>query len=118
MNIYLIILLTLIASIVSSYSQMFFKKGLKKKLNSLVEILETLKNKNVLIGLFGYFVSFILYIIALKGTQLSHCGPDISSSVSIRFPHLGARPRGAGEPSGGPESCCVYSSEAVALRWV
>ncbi len=67
-------------SIVSSYSQTFFKKGgAKKKLDSLVEILETLKNKNVLIGLLA-FSELHPHMIALKGTQLPIVVPIFSSS--------------------------------------
>lgn len=80
MNIYLVILLTLIAALFTSFSQMLFKKGLPKKLNNIWEILATLKNRNIIIGLIGYVVSFSLYLIALSKTQLSIVFPIFASS--------------------------------------
>ncbi|MGD0510338.1 MAG: EamA family transporter [Candidatus Micrarchaeaceae archaeon] len=80
MNIYLIILLTLVAALFTSFSQMLFKRGLSKKLNNLWEILGTLRNKYIIIGLVGYVVSFSLYLIALSKTQLSIVFPIFASS--------------------------------------
>ncbi len=80
MNIYLVIFLTLIAALFTSYSQLLFKKGLKKRLNTVTEIIGTLKNRLIIIGLAGYVVSFTLYLIALSGSQLSIVFPIFASS--------------------------------------
>jgi drug/metabolite transporter (DMT)-like permease len=79
-NIYLVVILTLIASLLSSYCQLLFKKGLNKKLNSIFDILKSLTNKYVFGGLVGYFISFILYLIALSSAQLSIVVPIFASS--------------------------------------
>jgi drug/metabolite transporter (DMT)-like permease len=80
MNIYLVIFLTLVAALFTSYSQLLFKRGLKNKLNNLMDIINTLKNKIILLGLAGYFVGFVLYLIALKSSQLSIVFPIFASS--------------------------------------
>jgi drug/metabolite transporter (DMT)-like permease len=80
MNIYLVILLTLIASVLSSFCQLLFKRGLNKKLNSLWEILKALLNRDIIIGLVGYCISFILYLLALQSSQLSIVVPIFASS--------------------------------------
>lgn len=79
-TIYVAVTLTLIASLLSSYCQMLFKKGLNKKLNSVFEILRSLTNKYIILGLAGYLVSFILYLIALSSSQLSIVVPIFASS--------------------------------------
>lgn len=80
MNIYLVIFLTLVAALFTSFSQLLFKKGLKKRLDTVTDILGTLLNKTVLLGLCGYTVSFILYLIALQSSQLSIVFPIFASS--------------------------------------
>jgi drug/metabolite transporter (DMT)-like permease len=80
MNIYLVIFLTLVAALFTSFSQLLFKKGLTKKLNSVTDIIKTLFNKTILIGLVGYAISFTLYLIALRQTQLSIVFPIFASS--------------------------------------
>ena len=80
MNIYLVIFLTLVAALISSYSQLLFKRGLGKRLNTIAEIIGTITNKTVFIGLVGYVFSLILYLIALSGSQLSIVFPLFASS--------------------------------------
>jgi drug/metabolite transporter (DMT)-like permease len=80
MNIYLVIFLTLVAAMFTSFSQLLFKRGLHKRLNSVMEILKTLLNKNIIIGLCGYAISFTLYLIALQKSQLSVVFPIFASS--------------------------------------
>lgn len=80
MNIILVIFLTLVAALFTSFSQLLFKKALSKKLNSVMDILGTLRNRAILIGLAGYAVSFTLYLIALSKTQLSIVFPIFASS--------------------------------------
>ncbi len=80
MNIYLVVFLTLIAALFTSFSQLLFKRGLKKRLDSITDILGTLLNKNIIIGLCGYAVSFSLYLIALQTSQLSVVFPIFASS--------------------------------------
>lgn len=80
LSIYVVILLTLAASIISSYAQMYFKTGLSKKLHSVLDILKTLAKRDVIIGLFGYFVSFVMYLVALQNSELSIVVPIFASS--------------------------------------
>lgn len=80
MNIYLVIFLTLIAALFTSYSQLLFKRGLKKRLDTVTQIIGTLRNRYIFIGLCGYVVSFTLYLIALQHSQLSVVFPIFASS--------------------------------------
>lgn len=80
MNIYLVIFLTLIAALISSFSQLVFKKSLKKRLDSVPEIIGLLTNPSILFGLCGYFAAFIIYLKVLSGSQLSIAFPIFASS--------------------------------------
>jgi undecaprenyl phosphate-alpha-L-ara4N flippase subunit ArnE len=80
MNIYLVVFLTLVAAMFTSFSQLLFKKTLTKKLKNIKEILGLLKNRNIIIGLCGYATGFALYIIALSKSQLSVIYPIFASS--------------------------------------
>ncbi len=80
MDIYLVIFITLVAALVTSLSQLMFKKGLKKRLDTITDILGTLRNPSVFIGLCGYAVSFALYLVALDNSQLSIVFPVFASS--------------------------------------
>ncbi len=80
MNIYLVILLTLIAAVFTSFSQLLFKKGLSKRLDSIKDVILTIANRYIFIGLCGYVVSFLLYLYALSGSQLSVVFPIFASS--------------------------------------
>jgi drug/metabolite transporter (DMT)-like permease len=79
-NIYLVIFLTLVAALFTSFSQLQFKKGLKKRLDSVKDILWTLREKSIIIGLCGYAISFTLYLFALQTSQLSIVFPIFASS--------------------------------------
>ncbi len=80
MNIYLVIFLTLVAALFTSYSQLLFKRGLRKRLDSVADILNTLRNRTILLGLCGYAISFTLYLIALSTSELSVVFPIFASS--------------------------------------
>lgn len=80
MNIYLVIFLTLLAALFTSFSQLLFKKNLKKKLNSLWEIIKTLRNPMILLGFLGYAVGLGIYLVALSKSQLSIVFPTFASS--------------------------------------
>ncbi len=80
MNIYLVIFLTLVAALFTSFSQLLFKKGLHTKLHSVTDILKTLLNKYIIIGLCGYAISFTLYLIALQTSRSSIVFPIFASS--------------------------------------
>ena len=79
MNIYLVIFLTLIAALFTSYSQFLFKRSLKTKLNTIWDILGTLRNPTILLGLGGYVVGLLLYLTALSHSQLSLVFPIFAS---------------------------------------
>ena len=81
MNIYLVIFLTLLAALFTSYSQLLFKKGLKTQFNiTITDILGLINNRDIVVGLIGYVISFSLYIYALSGSQLSIAFPIFASS--------------------------------------
>src|SRR5580692_10717156 len=79
MSIYLVIFLTLLAALLSSYSQSLFKSALSKKLNSLRDIIGTLKNRTVLLGFAGYAISLVVYLEALSRAPLSVVYPTFAS---------------------------------------
>ena len=81
MNIYIIIFITLIASLIVSASQILFKKGISgKKLNPRNIIPTILKSKVMLIGALGYFISLAIYLYALRAAPLSVVDPGFASS--------------------------------------
>jgi drug/metabolite transporter (DMT)-like permease len=79
MNIYLVIFLTLVAALFTSFSQFLFKRSLKNKLNTIWDILGTLRNPQILLGLLGYATGLVLYLIALSHSQLSLVFPIFAS---------------------------------------
>jgi uncharacterized membrane protein len=80
MNIYLIIFITLIASLLASFSQILFKTGMTKKLKSLSDIIHQLENRRVLLGFIGYASSLVVYLYALSNSQLSIVYPTFAST--------------------------------------
>jgi drug/metabolite transporter (DMT)-like permease len=60
-----VIALTLVAAFVASVAQFIFKRQLKAFPFNLKGILATFTNKAILLGLFLYFISFLLYLFAL-----------------------------------------------------
>ncbi|MDE1865077.1 MAG: EamA family transporter [Candidatus Micrarchaeota archaeon] len=79
MSIYEVMLLTLIAALISSLAQLSFKRSVKK-IDNLKHLLGLLRNRGVLLGLLGYVVGFLIYIVALSGGQLSAVYPVFASS--------------------------------------
>jgi drug/metabolite transporter (DMT)-like permease len=80
MNIYLVIFITLIASLLASLSQILFKTGMAKRLRSLSDMILQLKNRRVLLGLFGYGSSLVVYLYALSNSPLSIVYPVFAST--------------------------------------
>ncbi len=80
MNIYLVIFITLIAALIASFSQFLFKKNLVKQLKGVKEIIGTLKNKYIVIGVAGYFLSLAVYLFALSNAPLSIVYPTFAST--------------------------------------
>ena len=80
MNIYLVILLTLVAALFTSFSQMLFKRALTKKLKGIKDVIGTLRNRQILVGLCGYLIGFGIYILVLSRSQLSVVYPIFASS--------------------------------------
>lgn len=77
--------LILLSVALGSVAQIFYKKGLKGKLKkiNLKELIKVFMSKKILIGLFLYFCSAIIYIYALSTTQLSFAYPIFSSSYAV-----------------------------------
>ncbi|MFI5412759.1 MAG: SMR family transporter [Candidatus Micrarchaeales archaeon] len=80
MNIYLVIFITLIAALVASFSQILYKKGLVNKITGVRSTIRAFKNKFVLIGLFGYLFSLVIYLFALSNAPLSIVYPTFAST--------------------------------------
>jgi drug/metabolite transporter (DMT)-like permease len=80
MNIYLVIFITLIAALIVSVSQFLFKKNLQTQLRGVKEIFGTLKNKYIIIGVIGYFLSLAVYLYALSNAPLSIVYPTFAST--------------------------------------
>jgi drug/metabolite transporter (DMT)-like permease len=79
MSIYEVMLLTLIAALVSSLSQLLFKRA-GDKIGSLKHLLKFVLKRDVIVGLVGYLVALGLYLVALSGGQLSIVYPVFASS--------------------------------------
>ena len=80
MNIYLIIFITLIASLLASFSQILFKTGITKRLKSITDMIRQLKSGRVLLGLLGYATSLVVYLYALSNSPLSIVYPTFAST--------------------------------------
>lgn len=80
MDIYVIIFITLIAALITSFSQILFKVGIRKKLNSIMDVLGLLRIRLVLLGVLGYVASLAMYLYALSGSQLSVVYPTFAST--------------------------------------
>ena len=78
-NIYSIVFITLVAAFIGAVAQLFFKQGLKRKLNGTRDILGLLKNKMVIVGGVFSVVSLSVYIFALSKAPLSVVYPFYSS---------------------------------------
>jgi uncharacterized membrane protein len=79
MTIYEVIFLTLLAALVSSFAQLMFKRSVKR-IDTLAHLFGLLRNRGVLLGLLGYGVGFLLYLVALSGGELSLVYPIFASS--------------------------------------
>jgi len=71
------IILVLLGSIVGSYGSLLFKKG---SANLSKNILSNLKNKTLITGFTIYCLSASIYIIALKGGELSVLYPLVGTT--------------------------------------
>ncbi len=80
LNIYLVIFITLIAALIASAAQLLFKKGLHKKITGMEDFFELLKKPMMLLGVFGYGISLLIYLYALKQAPLSLVYPTFAST--------------------------------------
>ncbi len=71
------ILLVVFATMIGSFGPVFFKKAAEKKITSIMSLIT---NYNLIIGVFMYGVSSIIFIPALKGGELSILFPLVSLS--------------------------------------
>jgi len=78
MNTYMVIFLTLFASMIASLSQVMFKKAITPNI-SLRGIIRLVTNKMVLIGGIGYIASLVIYLYALYNAPLSIVYPVFAS---------------------------------------
>jgi multidrug transporter EmrE-like cation transporter len=80
MNIYVVIFITLVASLIASYAQVLFKTGLKKKIASIMDLISILKIPRVVCGLACYALSLVVYLYALSHAPLSVVYPTFAST--------------------------------------
>lgn len=76
----MVIFITLVAALIASFSQLYYKKGLKMKINNLADGIDALKNRNIQLGVLGYIVSLVIYLYALSNAQLSVVYPIFAST--------------------------------------
>jgi drug/metabolite transporter (DMT)-like permease len=75
-----VIVITLIAALITSFSQLLFKKGIKKKLNSLKDMFGLIRNWRVVLGVVGYVAGLAVYLLALSRAPLSLVYPIFAST--------------------------------------
>ncbi len=80
MDIYLVILITLVAALIASFSQTLYKKSMTKKIEGAREMLRTFIRKPILIGFAGYAFSLVIYLYALAKAPLSIVYPIFAST--------------------------------------
>ncbi len=80
LDINLVIFITLIAALITSFSQLAFKTGIRKRLRSLREIAGLAGNKRVVLGVMGYFAGLVVYLFALANAPLSIVYPTFAST--------------------------------------
>ncbi len=85
MDIYLVILITLVAALIASLAQLLFKRGLTKKLGSISDFIALLRNRNIMVGIVGYFASLAIYLYALGNGPLSFVYPIFASTFIFVF---------------------------------
>lgn len=79
MIVLVIIALTLAAAFIASISQLFFKRGVHGSM-TMKSVIKSVFKKGVLLGLFGYFISLVIYLYALSKGELSLVYPIFASS--------------------------------------
>ncbi len=79
MQLYLIIILTLAAALIASFSQFLFKKSLHGA-KSLKKVIRAVFTPRVLAGFCGYLLALVLYLYALSQADLSIVYPVFASS--------------------------------------
>ena len=80
MSIYVVIFITLVAALVASASQLLYKKGLKKEIGGMHDLLALARNKTVVAGGVGYISSLAIYLYAISQAPLSIVYPTFASS--------------------------------------
>lgn len=80
LNIYLVIFITLVASLIASFGQLLYKKGLKTRHETISHTLKAIKDRNILMGVGAYFVSLVVYLYALSSAPLSVVYPTFAST--------------------------------------
>jgi drug/metabolite transporter (DMT)-like permease len=76
----LVIFITLIAALVTSFSQLLFKKGIKKRIAGIRDMLGLARSAPVVIGVFGYLLGLAIYLFALSKAPLSIVYPTFAST--------------------------------------
>lgn len=74
-----IVVLTLAAAFIASISQLLFKRGIHGSM-TMKSVIRSIFKPGVLIGLFGYFISLVIYLYALSKGELSLVYPIFASS--------------------------------------
>lgn len=80
MDIYLVILITLVAALIASLAQLLFKRSMAGKINGIRGLIALGRKRGALVGVLGYFASFGIYFYALDNAPLSFVYPMFAST--------------------------------------
>ena len=79
MNEAILVIIVLVAALLAAIAQYIFKKGMHRFDANLKGLLSLIKNKYVILGLFVYAVSLVIYLYALSTSALSFVYPTFAS---------------------------------------
>lgn len=80
LNVYIVIFLTLVASLLASATQFLFKRAMPDGLQKVRHVLPLLKSRDVLSGIFLNLAAFGFYLYALASAPLSFVYPVFAST--------------------------------------
>ncbi len=85
MDIFLVILITLVAALIASLSQLLFKKSMTGRISGIGGMLALARKRGALLGVAGYLASFGIYLFALDNAPLSFVYPIFASTFVFVF---------------------------------
>lgn len=85
MDIYLVIIITLVAALIASLSQLLFKRSMTGRISGIRGLLALAKRKGAVLGVLGYLAAFGIYLFALDNAPLSFVYPMFASTFVFVF---------------------------------